>query len=54
MFRAAKAAIRDELAMRRKAGLPILVWQDGKVVDINKPRRGSRKRRAGTARGRGR
>jgi hypothetical protein len=37
--RVAREAIRDELAWRRKEGLPILVWQDGKVVDLNRPRR---------------
>jgi hypothetical protein len=42
-----KQAIREEVAWRRREGLPILIWKDGKVVDINKPRRGRAKKKAG-------
>jgi hypothetical protein len=48
-----KKAIRDEVAWRRREGLPILVWKDGKVVDINKPRRRGARKKKRTARGKG-
>jgi hypothetical protein len=45
-----KKAIRDEVAWRRREGLPILIWKDGKVVDINKPRRGKKRGQKGGGR----
>lgn len=47
-----KKAIREEVAWRRREGLPILVLKDGKIVDINKPRRGKTRRRKGGKKGR--
>ena len=46
-----KQAIREEVAWRRREGLPILIWKDGKVVDINKPPRGKKRRRKGGKKG---
>jgi hypothetical protein len=41
---ALRAAVKQAIAERRREGLPVYVWRDGKVVDISakKPRAKSR------------
>ena len=35
---ALRAAVKEAIAERRRQGLPVYVWRDGKVVDIGKRR----------------
>jgi hypothetical protein len=51
-FTALKSAVKKAIAERTRLGLPVYVWKDGKVVDLNAPkRRTSAKRAKSTAAG---
>ena len=47
---ALKEAVRKAVAERRKLGLSVYIWRDGKVVDVSRPKSRSRAPRASSSR----
>jgi hypothetical protein len=48
-FTALKSAVKKAIAERTRLGLPVYVWKDGKVVDLNAPKRRATAKQAKSA-----